>query len=230
MISSDNFKFSCFNKSEVKGVMPERLQVSVYNPTSSQYFNIDFESHFNQILIDEISQCIEKKIFKSIFNNGKKRYLDFRGKSSKLDTYLIPTLDKNSKLVSGPRISVDLRNSSHFKHVKFDNFNGKTIYPIGKFNCIDVYVNPFEIWNSNHIVSFKSINVDISNIQYFSDNFRPGYTSITCGLSFEVFYPEVIFIFEDDYMCGYNEYISDRRDHKIDYIVNDGRFKTGEDN
>ena len=239
MISSDNFKFSCFNKSIVSGVMPERVQVSVSNPVASQFFNIDVELYFNQILIDEISQCIEKKIFASIFNHGKKRYLDFRGKShnpSKFDNlYLIPTLDKNSKFVSGSRIASELQDSSHFTPNSISNLNGKTIYPIGKFDYIDVYVNPFETWKSNHIISFKSINVDISNIQHFNDTFRPGsvtgYTSITCDLKFEVFYPEVIFILEDDYMYGYNEYISEQRDRKIDYIVNeDGRFKTGQDN
>lgn len=165
MISSDDFKFSCFNKSIVSGVMPERVQVSISNPISSQFFNIDVESYFNQILIDKISQCIEKKIFTSIFNHVKKRYLDFRGKShnpSKFDNlYLIPTLDKNSKFVSGHRISSELQDSSHFKHNSISNLNGKAIYPIGKFDSIDVYVNPFEVWKSNHIISFKSINVDI---------------------------------------------------------------------
>jgi hypothetical protein len=236
----------CFKKCNLPHIQPEICQLSVSLPIAPETFyksESEYHDKFISMILSEMSQSIVKKILQSIFDNGKKSFIDLTNRltsSTQFEnaaTRARKTIAKihydlpQKYLITNGRICSDyFMDSSAFLPLpvsnKITNSSG-LIYPSGSIllqTKRDVWIDPFLRWDDNHILCFDEVRLDISNFSFSIRNeatFSPK-VLITLDLRFEVINPEVFFIYEDDYKKNWDIQSivkQENRDKKIDYII-----------
>ena len=244
----------CFTKTNLPHIQPETLQLSVSVPMSHPFGDESEEEYhgkFVSVIVSDLSQSVVKTILKYIFNSGKKSFIDLTNRLGKPATQFENAASRTRKtiakiyhnvpqkyLVTGGRITSDyFMDSSAFMNLPFTGkVSGGLIYPIGNIQLgtnREVWVDPFNRWDDNHILCFDSVKIDVSNFSFSTKNlstFAPQ-VSISLDLRFEVINPEVFFIYEDGYIKNWDIQSivkQEDRDKKIDYIL-DGNQESGSD-
>ena len=243
----------CFKKCNLPHIQPEICQLSVSLPIAPETFyksESEYHDKFISMVLSEMSQSVVKKILQSIFDNGKKSFIDLTNRltsSTQFEnaaTRARKTIAKihydlpQKYLITNGRICSDyFMDSSAFAPLpisnKITNSSG-LIYPSGSIllqTKRDVWIDPFLRWDDNHILCFDEVRLDISNFSFSIRNeatFSPK-VLIKLDLRFEVINPEVFFIYEDDYKKNWDIQSivkQENRDKKIDYIL-DGNQESG---
>ena len=243
----------CFKKCNLPHIQPEICQLSVNVPMSHPFGDesVDlYHDKFISMILSEMSQSIVKKILQSIFDNGKKSFIDLTNRltsSTQFEnagTRARKTIAKihydlpQKYLITNGRICSDyFMDFSAFVPLpisnKITNSSG-LIYPSGSIllqTKRDVWIDPFMRWDDNFILCFDEVILDISNFSFSIRNeatFSPK-VLITLDLRFEVVNAEAFFIYEDDYKKNWDIQSivkQDNRDKKIDYIL-DGNQESG---
>jgi len=236
----------CFKKCNLPHIQPEICQLSVNVPMSHPFGDesVDlYHDKFISMVLSEMSQSVVKKILQSIFDNGKKSFIDLTNRltsSTQFEnaaTRARKTIAKihydlpQKYLITNGRICSDyFMDFSAFVPLpisnKITNSSG-LIYPSGSIllqTKRDVWIDPFMRWDDNFILCFDEVILDISNFSFSIRNeatFSPK-VLITLDLRFEVINPEVFFIYEDDYRKNWDIQSivkQENRDKKIDYIL-----------
>lgn len=244
----------CFTKTNLPHIQPENFRLSVSVPMSHPFGNESedlYYDKFSSMVLSEMSQSIVKKILQSIFNNGKKSFIDLTNRFGNPATQFENAASRSRKiidkihydlpqkyLITGGRLASDyIMDSSAFVNLPFSNNisnNGGLIYPSGSIHLQtkrDVWIDPFMRWDDNHILCFDEVRLDISNFSFSLKNeatFRPQ-VLVSLDLRFEVINAEAFFIYEDDYKKNWNIQSivkQENRDKKLDYIL-DGNQESG---
>jgi len=243
----------CFKKCNLPHIQPEICQLSVNVPMSHPFGDesVDlYHDKFISMVLSEMSQSVVKKILQSIFDNGKKSFIDLTNRltsSTQFEnaaTRARKTIAKihydlpQKYLITNGRICSDyFMDFSAFVPLpisnKITNSSG-LIYPSGSIllqTKRDVWIDPYMRWDDNFILCFDEVILDISNFSFSIRNeatFSPK-VLITLDLRFEVVNAEAFFIYEDDYKKNWDIQSivkQDNRDKKIDYIL-DGNQESG---
>ena len=243
----------CFTKTNLPHIQPENFQLSVSVPMSHPFGNESedlYHDKFSSMLLSEMSQSVVKKILQSIFNNGKKSFIDLTNRFGNPATQFETPASKSRKviakiysdirqeyLITSGRISSDFfMDSSAFANLPYNNKTvvSGLIYPIGNIHLQskrDVWIDPFMRWDDNHILCFDEVRLDISNFSFSLKNeatLAPQ-VLVSLDLRFEVINAEAFFIYEDDYKKNWDIQSivkQEDRDKKIDYIL-DGNQESG---
>jgi hypothetical protein len=244
----------CFEKVNLPHIQPEILQLSVSVPMSHPFGNESedlYHDKFTTMIISEISQSVVKKILQSIFNNGKKSFIDLTNRFGNSATQFENAATRSRKivakihydlpqkyLITNGRICSDyFMDSSAFVPLPISNKitnSGGLIYPSGSIHLQtkrDIWIDPFMRWDDNHILCFDEVRLDISNFSFSLKNsatFAPQ-VLFSLDLRFEVINAEAFFIYEDDYKKNWDIQSivkQEDRDKKIDYIL-DGNQESG---
>lgn len=245
----------CFKKCNLPHIQPEICKLSVSLPIASETFfksENEYHSKFESMVLSEMSQSIVKKILQSIFNNGKKSFIDLTNRFGTAATQFENAASRSRKiiakihydlpqkyLITGGRLASDyIMDSSAFVNLPFSNKinnNGGLIYPSGSIHLQtkrDVWIDPFMRWDDNHILCFDEVRLDISNFSFSLKNSATTFAPqvlVSLDLRFEVINAEAFFIYEDDYKKNWDIQSivkQEDRDKKIDYIL-DGNQESG---
>jgi len=244
----------CFKKCNLPHIQPEICQLSVNVPMSHPFGDesVDlYHDKFISMVLSEMSQSVVKKILQSIFDNGKKSFIDLTNRFGSAATQFENVSSRSRKtivkihydlpqkyLITNGRICSDyFMDSSAFVPLPFSNkitSSDGLIYPYGSIHLQtkrDIWIDPFLRWDDNYILCFDEVFLDISNFSFSIRNeatFAPK-VLFSLDLRFEVINPEVFFIYEDDYKKNWDIQSivkQENRDKKIDYIL-DGNQESG---
>jgi hypothetical protein len=197
-------------------------------------------NNFISLVDSQFNDSISKFILKDILNNSEKEYLDFstplpktrlvgspitikKLNSSDITRMIVSEVDRFgcNNLVTNTRLGSNLQDSSDFI-VSNSLQSGVMISKVGSLDRkVDVYIDPIMKWEDNYIFLFDDIYVDISNFsaQIINDTTLFPRLEVSYDLSFEIFNPKVLYVFEDEYMDNYTAYKQINRDRKINKIL-----------
>jgi hypothetical protein len=228
----------CFKKSKLPNSKVERMSLSLsltQNPFSTEE---EFIAKFASMVVSNFNDEISKKVFKYIFDFGKKSYVDLRNQFGASSALYQTQMTKSRKILSeiyhknwnhvitNGRISSEyIMDSSAFQNLPLSNSvnssNGLS-YPIGKLMNMEIWIDPYMRWDDNYMISFGDVLTEVSNFRAQIINgptFAPQLL-IDFDFRFEVVEPEIFFVFEDEYMKNWSNLKQEHRDKKIDYILN----------
>jgi len=234
----------CFKKSELKYNLAHNLKASLNLGPNPFLSEIEYYSKVSTMIISELNQQIVKTIFKYIFDNGKKSFINLSDdRISSLDIRCRKILSKinidvpQKYLIINGRIASDyFMDSSNFVNLPFTgkSTTGGLVYPIGSLQLMakrEIWIDPFMRYDDNHILCFDEVRIDVSNFRHSMQTNQPSFSPqilVELDLKYEVLNPEVFFILEDGNMKNWDLIKAEIRESRIDYII-DGSKESRQD-
>lgn len=210
-------------------LIPSRLLINSI-PISTYSKEIDFVSELIKLIRNEIERFLIKDFVKNFSNSDyifiprSKYQLESEKSQLFIRELIYKSIRSQSKnILTSPIISNEISNSFNFNPIVIKNLSG--LYKAGVLSGLDLYVDPYINYKDNKILLWNGVNCYLSfgSIYEIVDP-----TSIVSKISIDFNYhlevsdPNIIYYLSDEKSEGYNLFVSEMRDEKIDQIL-DGR-------
>jgi hypothetical protein len=223
-------KLEFFNNS----YLPHLRSQSLRYRTELEFYQKDIESQQRlvKVVTRNFNEQISKIIFDHIIDIGHKTYIDFRNSPVAQSPYTIAQsiireleIKPQKNILSNNRIASELDLNYGFTK----NLILNTIpYKVGGFIGKDFWIDPFLKWDSNFIILFDEIRVDICNQKCYLNNNSPNFGSgidFCVDFKFEVLNPEIFYIFDNTHDVNWKElqpiFLQNSREAKLNQILDE---------
>jgi len=216
--------------------LPHLRSQSLRYRTELGFYQKDIESQQRlvKVVTRNFNEQISKTIFSHILDIGHKTYIDFRNVAQSPYTIaqlIIKELEikPQKNIVSNNRIASDLTAHKLKLYDFTKNLTLNTLpYKVGGFIGKDFWIDPFLKWDSNFIILFDEIRVDICNQKCYLNNNSLSFGSgidFCVDFKFEVLNPEIFYIFDNTHDDNWKElqpiFLQNSREAKLNQILDE---------
>lgn len=200
--------------------------------------NFDFEATLLNQIKQELNRCVYNKINNSLRNTTKIGHVDLRKYENKPFGHKVDGLQmcdrvfsyitgcEYKNIITSTKIASDMQDSAQFifsSSSKTLNIvsNSPLPYYVGKIENTSIWADPYLKYNDDKIVMFDEveINFDVKNISTMNDcTFSPK-VIVEINLCVDSIDSMIVSLIESMSSPSYAEYISIRRELKIDEII-----------
>lgn len=189
---------------------------------------LTIESQFRDQIVRRVGSLLCSVSKKSFIDVRSSKYLSWN--SHNKHKYIVSNLlnYEQSNFISNSRIIADyIMDHCEFRIPNTVLNNNSLLKHSGYLREKAIWMDPIYQWDDNFVLMFNSVLCDVSNIS-ISSNYHQfnSHLYLSFDLKCELVNPEVVYIFEDDYMKNFQQYKQEDRDKKIDYILNDTKFRS----
>lgn len=215
--------------SDVKLDNSEKFSISCQIPIEMKDLNVDFKSHVNSVILNEMRIKIIKNISKQMVNNKNFLLIDLMNKKNMFDRNQIfssvLSCVKYKNLVTNSRISAEIGDSSLFHFDSFDKTKHHTgiTYKTGKFLNLNSYCDPYLKYSEEVIILFDDILFNITDFNLYEDESFgniPRFLLVDFTLNWNNPNYRLVYYIDDDFNKSLPIVRSITRDKKIDELLN----------
>lgn len=227
----ENSKFISINNFK----NPNSINYRISIPLKSNVEGLlgDMTEYIPGIVYERINGCIFKSIIKYIEDNGEYLYLDCSSLVNgqfydhknicELLSFNISKLNSRNIITNGRILSDYIAYNFNYKQypMRHDSLSNNIIYNVGKINNSDIYEYHIMKWSSNILLMFDEILIDfkIDDVKVDSDILKVSFNLFISS----ILNPKIMYLYTDDHMSGYPNFIQYKRNEKISDILNESR-------
>jgi hypothetical protein len=142
----------------------ELIKISValtYDQIKSlQNLNLEISSIIQNVYYNEIIQTVNKMIINSIINKNKDNIIQLNDDILHKDIINLLEKEKSDKeiiLITNGKVGVEIQDIPNFNSTyNVKDLTNITIYKLGNYNNVSIYIDPYKKWNDDTIHILKN--------------------------------------------------------------------------
>ena len=232
-------KFADFCKINNNLTSFQKYSISAAVSNSVFIEGIDRELFLFSTLKNELTQNVYKNILRDLFKSKNVDFfdaspyggIDTQNCPRSLGDKIISQYPFYKNIVTNSKLGSVLQDCIEFSWKSSSvNLTTSSDYPIGNFNNLGLYVDPYMRWDDDMMCFFDEVEINVQglSIEIIAEaTFAP-----RLKLDFNMDYrivgnPSVLYVIEDSHKNtnAYNLFLTQQRDEKIDLVIGEDKTK-----